>query len=210
MDFYRRLQALGQGPRNADEEHPSQADQFARRDIGQIISTPGTAQRIVQKNPRAQGKLGFFPIPGKTAHRAGSVFTGGSDLVIPANTGDRASAVARGQALAGEKWNTELARTMNYVPSKTTLERRGRRAGRRRDGRRRRPRQRRAPAPWQGDGEAADNPIKAYMSQVLSRRGPGHRGEEGVPHDHRAAGRERRVTPGGPADRAAVGCPAMR
>ncbi len=27
----------------------------------------------------------------------------------------------RGQALAGEKWNTELARTMNYVPSKTTL-----------------------------------------------------------------------------------------
>ncbi|MCQ4211262.1 extracellular solute-binding protein [Streptomyces longispororuber] len=173
MDFYRRLQALGQGPRNADEEHPSQADQFARGDIGQIISTPGTAQRIVKKNPALKGKLGFFPIPGKTANRAGSVFTGGSDLVIPANTGDRASAVAVVKALAGEKWNTELARTMNYVPNKTTLANAvagepgvaamavGAAHGKA------------TPAsPLWATVEAADNPIKAYMSQVLSGADP--------------------------------------
>ncbi|WP_338702791.1 extracellular solute-binding protein [Streptomyces sp. Q6] len=168
MEFYGRLQALGAGPKNADEEHPSQADQFAEGHIGQIISVPGAAQRIIEKNPDLKGKLGYFPIPGKTAGRLGSVFTGGSDLVIPANTDDQSGAIAVVKALAGKKWNTDLARTMNYVPNKTTLAgavatepgvaamAEGAAHGKA------------TPAsPLWATVEAADNPIKAYMSRVL-------------------------------------------
>nr|WP_203643211.1 extracellular solute-binding protein [Streptomyces sp. SID14478] len=173
MEFYERLQALGDGPKNADEEHPAQADRFAKGDIAQIISVPGAAQQIVRKNPSLKGKLGFFPIPGKTAARAGSVFTGGSDLVVAGNTDDRAGAVAVVKALAGKKWNTELARTMNYVPNKSTLADAvadepgvaamavGAAHGKA------------TPAsPLWATVEAADNPIKAYMSRVLSGADP--------------------------------------
>jgi N,N'-diacetylchitobiose transport system substrate-binding protein len=173
MDFYQQLQALGGGPKDADEEHPSQADQFAKGDIAQIISVPGAAQQIVDKNPSMKGKLGYFPIPGKTAARAGAVFTGGSDLVVAGNTDDRPGAVAVVKALAGKKWNTELARTMNYVPNKTTLADAvngepgvaamavGAAHGKATP----------ASPRWAGV-EAADNPIKAYMSRVLTGADP--------------------------------------
>lgn len=173
MDFYQELQALGSGPKDADEEHPPQADLFAKGDIAQIISVPGAAQQIVRKNPALEGKLGYFPIPGKTAARAGAVFTGGSDLVVAGSTEDRAGAVAVVKALAGKKWNTELARTMNYVPNKTTLADAvadepgvaamavGAAHGKA------------TPAsPLWAKVEAADNPIKAYMTRVLSGADP--------------------------------------
>ncbi|MER6982608.1 extracellular solute-binding protein, partial [Streptomyces carpinensis] len=121
MDFYRRLQALGNGPTEADEEHPPQAGVFAAGKVAQIVAVPGLAQVIVQKNPALKGELGFFPVPGKTAARPGTVFTGGSDLIVPRNTDDRDAAVAVVAALTGAKWETELARTMNYVPNKATL-----------------------------------------------------------------------------------------
>lgn len=121
MDFYRELQALGDGPVDADEEHPPQAGVFAGGKVAQIVAVPGLAQSIVRENPELKGKIGFFPVPGKTADKPGAVFTGGSDLVVPRNTDTRDGALAVVDALAGDKWNTELARTMNYVPNKTSL-----------------------------------------------------------------------------------------
>ncbi|MFD9466242.1 extracellular solute-binding protein, partial [Streptomyces sp. NPDC060027] len=121
MDFYRRLQALGHGPVDADEEHPPQSGVFAKGRVAQIVAVPGLVQAIERTNPDLKGKLGFFPVPGKTAAAPGAVFTGGSDLVVPKNTDDRAGATAVVSALVGAKWQTELARTMNYVPNKTKL-----------------------------------------------------------------------------------------
>jgi N,N'-diacetylchitobiose transport system substrate-binding protein len=121
MDFYRRLQALGRGPANADEEHPPQSGVFAKGRVAQIVAVPGLARAVERANPELKGKLGFFPVPGRTAEKPGAVFTGGSDLVVPENTDDRPGATAVVAALAGAKWQTELARTMNYVPNKTTL-----------------------------------------------------------------------------------------
>ncbi|WP_306322828.1 MULTISPECIES: extracellular solute-binding protein [unclassified Streptomyces] len=173
MAFYRQLQALGGGPRDADEEHPPQAEQFAHGDIAQIISVPGAAQRILQKNPELKGKLGYFPIPGKTSRRPGTVFTGGSDLIVPANTDDRDGAVEVVKALAGDKWNTALARTMNYVPNKTTLADEvaaepgvaamavGAAHGKATPG-----------SPLWPNVEAGKNPIKQYMSNVLTGGDP--------------------------------------
>ncbi|MFS0693060.1 extracellular solute-binding protein [Streptomyces nitrosporeus] len=121
MDFYKRLQQYGDGPKGGDEETPSQDEQFAEGDIAQMITTPGSAAAIEKKNPELKGKLGFFPIPGKTAAEPGAVFTGGSDLIVPESSSDRREGIEVVKALAGEKWQTELARTMSYVPNKTSL-----------------------------------------------------------------------------------------
>ncbi|AQS66210.1 extracellular solute-binding protein [Streptomyces pactum] len=168
MDFYRELQALGDGPLDADEEHPPQAGVFAKGQVAQIVAVPGLAQSIVRENPGLKGELGFFPVPGKKAGKPGAVFIGGSDLVVPKNTDERDGALAVVEALVGTKWNTDLARTMNYVPNKKSLAKAvageegvaamaaGAAQGRATPG-----------TPRWGAVEA-DNPIKAYMTKVLT------------------------------------------
>lgn len=121
MDFYSELQALGNGPKDADEEKPPQSDVFAKGDVAQIISTPSTATLIEKANPELKGKLGYFPIPGKTAKAPGAVFTGGSDLIIPQKADQRSAGFEVIKALAGAKWQEELAKAMSYVPNKTSL-----------------------------------------------------------------------------------------
>jgi N,N'-diacetylchitobiose transport system substrate-binding protein len=121
MDFYRRLQALGKGPKDSDEAQPPQAEVMAKGQVAQIIAVPGGAKVIEEKNPELKGKLGFFPIPGKTAERPGAVFTGGSDLVVPAVAAHQEEAFAFIRELTGDAWQKKLAVAMSYVPNKTTL-----------------------------------------------------------------------------------------
>ncbi|MER7463259.1 extracellular solute-binding protein [Streptomyces sp. NPDC097981] len=121
MEFYKQLQALGDGPKDADEETPPQSGVFARGRVAQIIAPPGQAAAIEAANPALKGRIGFFPVPGKISDKPGAVFTGGSDLIIPERTKQRAHAVDVITALVSEKWQTELTRTMSYVPNKTTL-----------------------------------------------------------------------------------------
>ncbi|MFD8352102.1 extracellular solute-binding protein [Streptomyces coelicoflavus] len=121
MDFYRRLQALGKGPKDSDEAQPPQAEVMAKGQVAQIIAVPGGAKVIEEKNPGLKGKLGFFPIPGKTADRPGAVFTGGSDLVVPAVAAHQEEAFAFIRELTGDAWQKKLAVAMSYVPNKTTL-----------------------------------------------------------------------------------------
>ncbi|MEU8760253.1 extracellular solute-binding protein [Streptomyces sp. NPDC048659] len=121
MDYYKRLQSLGEGPKDADEQNPPQAEVFAKGKVAQIVATPNAVSVITKANPGLKDKLGFFPIPGKKAGQPCSVFTGGSDLIIPENAPERAAALDVVKALAGEKWQTELARAMNYVPNKAKL-----------------------------------------------------------------------------------------
>lgn len=172
MDFYRRLQALGEGPVDADEEHPPQAGMFAGGKVAQIVAVPGLAQAVVRQNPDLKDKLGFFPVPGRTAGRPGTVFTGGSDLVVPRNTDDQFAATAVVGALTGAKWDTELARAMNYVPNKTTLadavggeEGVAAMAAGAAHGRA-------TPNTPQWADVEADNPIKEYMTRVLGGADP--------------------------------------
>ncbi|HEX2133850.1 MAG TPA: extracellular solute-binding protein [Actinophytocola sp.] len=121
VDFYGRLQALGQGPKDSDEAKPQQTDVFAQGDVAQLIAVPGAAKLILEANPDLEGKLGFFPIPGKSADTPGAVFTGGSDLIIPVASPRQDGAYQVVAALAGERWQVELASTMNYVPNQTSL-----------------------------------------------------------------------------------------
>ncbi|MET7325895.1 extracellular solute-binding protein [Streptomyces sp. NPDC005549] len=121
MDFYRRLQALGKGPEDSDEARPPQAEVMAKGQVAQIIAVPGGAKVIEEENPELKGKLGFFPIPGKTADRPGAVFTGGSDLVVPAVAAHQEEAFTLIRELTGDAWQKKLAVAMSYVPNKTTL-----------------------------------------------------------------------------------------
>ncbi|MBM9623396.1 extracellular solute-binding protein [Streptomyces zhihengii] len=121
MKFYEELQAHGSGPKDGDEETPPQAEVFAKGNVAQMIAVPSAATVIEKANPELKGKLGFFPVPGKTAAAPGSVFIGGSDLIVPENSKERAAAVEVVSALAGDEWQLDLARTMNYVPNKATL-----------------------------------------------------------------------------------------
>ncbi|MFE0729414.1 extracellular solute-binding protein [Streptomyces antibioticus] len=121
MDFYKELQALGKGPRDSDEAEPPQAEVMAQGKVAQIISTPGGANVVIESNPELKGRLGFFPIPGKTADQPGSVFIGGSDLVIPAASGKPDAAFTFVKELTGDTWQRKLAQAMSYVPNKTTL-----------------------------------------------------------------------------------------
>ncbi|WP_367128082.1 extracellular solute-binding protein [Saccharothrix sp. HUAS TT1] len=120
-DFYRRLQALGDGPKDSDEAKPQQTDVVAGGQVAQFIAVPGAAKLVAKANPELADQLGFFPIPGKTAATPGAVFTGGSDLIIPLASTRQDGAYQVVKALAGEKWQVELAKAMNYVPNRTSL-----------------------------------------------------------------------------------------
>ncbi|MFI9628944.1 extracellular solute-binding protein [Streptomyces sp. NPDC052042] len=172
MSFYKELQALGDGPKNSDEAKPPQAEVFAKGDVGQIIAVPGDAEQIERLNPELKGKLGYFPIPGKTAKTPGSVFTGGSDLIVPQKAGQRAAGIEVVKALASRAWQEEVAREMSYVPNKPELAHviegqpgtaamaRGATKGRATPN-----------SPQWADVEA-DNPIKPYMTVVLEGGDP--------------------------------------
>ncbi|MFE2915224.1 extracellular solute-binding protein [Kitasatospora indigofera] len=177
IGFYKQLQALGKGPKDADEAKPPQAEVFAQGHTAQLISTPGGANAIIKANPALKDKLGFFPIPGKSADKPGAVFTGGSDLVIPESSKHQAAAYEVVKALTGDKWQTEMAKEMSYVPNRTSLA--SALAGN--DG---------AVAMAAGavNGHAtpnspnwaaveANNPIKQYMTQVLTGTDPATAGK---------------------------------
>ncbi|MFC9594541.1 extracellular solute-binding protein [Streptomyces sp. NPDC056944] len=172
MSFYKELQALGSGPKNADEQTPPQADVFAKGDVAQLIATPSAVAAILKANPDLKDKLGYFPIPGKKAGQPCAVFTGGSDLIIPENAPQRGAALDVVKALAGEKWQSELARAMGYVPNKkglasvvagqeaTAVMAKGAARGRA------------TPNSPQWANVEADNPIKPYMTAVLQGEDP--------------------------------------
>ncbi|APS18361.1 sugar transporter [Streptomyces sp. Tue 6075] len=121
MEFYEQLQALGKGPKDSDEDDPPQAEVMAQGQVAQVISTPGGANVIAENNPELKGRLAFFPIPGKTADTPGAVFTGGSDLVVPAAAAHPDEAVTFIKELTGDIWQKKLAVAMSYVPNRTSL-----------------------------------------------------------------------------------------
>uniref|UniRef100_A0AAU1M3T9 Extracellular solute-binding protein n=1 Tax=Streptomyces sp. NBC_00148 TaxID=2903626 RepID=A0AAU1M3T9_9ACTN len=172
MDFYKTLQAFGDGPKDADEQTPPETDVFAGGEVAQIISVPGSAALIEQQNPELKGKLGYFPVPGRSAKKPGAVFTGGSDLIVPEDADHRGEGIEVVKALAGEKWQTQLARAMSYVPNKPALAK----AVEGQEGTA-------AMAEGAAEGRAtpnspfwaaveADNPIKPYMTAVLEGGDP--------------------------------------
>jgi N,N'-diacetylchitobiose transport system substrate-binding protein len=120
-EFYKKLQALGKGPKDSDEATPQQSDVVAQGKIAQFVGVPGEAATVIKANPALKDKFGFFPIPGKTADKPGSVVIGGSDLIIPESSGNQDLAYEVVKAFNSDEWQTKLAKAQSYVPNKTSL-----------------------------------------------------------------------------------------
>ncbi|MCT2591487.1 extracellular solute-binding protein [Streptomyces sp. N2-109] len=121
MEFFEKLHALSDARSDADESKPNELDVFAKGDIAQLIATPGSAKLITDANPTLQGKLGFFPVPGKKSGEPGAVFTGGSVLIMPEKSDRKDEGYEFVKLLTGDAWQKRLAQTMSYVPNKSTL-----------------------------------------------------------------------------------------
>lgn len=111
-------------------------------------------------------------MPGRTAEKPGAVFTGGSDFIVPEASTHPEAAYEVVKALAGDTWQTDMARTMSYVPNRTSLARviqddegtAAMAAGAARG--------RATPNSPQWAAVEATNPIKQYMTAVLTGTDP--------------------------------------
>ncbi|MFP3988023.1 extracellular solute-binding protein [Streptomyces sp. E11-3] len=85
INFYKELQSLSKAPKDKDEATPQQStDIVPKGDIASWIGLGWEAGGAIDAIEKAKGKadFGYFPIPGKTADKPGSVFFGGSNLAI--------------------------------------------------------------------------------------------------------------------------------
>ena len=123
IGFYKQLQALGNAPKDMDEAESSDtaARAFAKGDVAQLIAFPYVADVATKANPELTGKVGFFPIPGKTPGKPGAVLTGGSDLIVPKASKNQKAAAEVVKALAGDQWQTKLAQATGNVPNNPKL-----------------------------------------------------------------------------------------
>ncbi|WP_433545757.1 extracellular solute-binding protein [Streptomyces sp. CA-294286] len=85
MNFYKKLQSYSTAPKDKDEATPQQStDVVPKGGIASWIGLGWEAGGAIKAIEDAKGKadFGYFPIPGKTADKPGSVFFGGSNLAI--------------------------------------------------------------------------------------------------------------------------------
>lgn len=120
-NFYKELQALGKGPKDSDEKTQPEVLAADGGKIAQFIAVPAEADTIIKANPALKDKFGFFPIPGKDASKAGAVLTGGSDFVIPEASKNQDLAYDAIKLLNSDEWQTKLAQATKQLPNKTTL-----------------------------------------------------------------------------------------
>ncbi|MCB5180138.1 extracellular solute-binding protein [Streptomyces antimicrobicus] len=85
MEFYKKLQAYSTAPKDKDEATPQQStDIVPKGGVASWIGLGWEAQGALKalKEAGKEGDFGYFPIPGKTADKPGSVFLGGSNLAV--------------------------------------------------------------------------------------------------------------------------------
>lgn len=175
MDFYKKLHALSRTDTGIDEGKPLQYEEFAKGNMAQMVGLPWYAINSVKANPKLKGKLGAFPVPGKTRARSGTVFLGGSHLAVPEASGHKTLARAWIREMTSRDQQVRLAHQNNAVPARADAGRtaaedaspvlaaviKGSREG--------------GVPPihprWSGVEEGA-NPVKRYMTEVLEGTDP--------------------------------------
>ncbi|MFF4098120.1 extracellular solute-binding protein [Streptomyces sp. NPDC001903] len=85
MEFYKKLQAYSTAPKDKDEATPQQStDVVPKGGVSSWIGLgweAGGAEKAL-KEAGKEADFGYFPIPGKTADKPGTVFLGGSNLAV--------------------------------------------------------------------------------------------------------------------------------
>ncbi|MFD0328994.1 extracellular solute-binding protein [Streptacidiphilus monticola] len=120
VQFFKQLQSYGNAPKDQDEAHPIQADRFAQGDIASMIAM-GWEEEAVKKNPKLAGKLGWFPIPGRTADKPAATFLGGSNLGVALNTRQKELAIGFLKIALDDRNEALFAKASGFLPNRASL-----------------------------------------------------------------------------------------
>ncbi|MGV9265001.1 extracellular solute-binding protein [Kitasatospora sp. NPDC003701] len=119
FDTYKALQSHSvTAPKDGDEAKPQQKDVFAKGDIGSII---GLGWEIPTEKEMPKEKIGYFPLPGKTADKASGVFLGGSNLAI-AQASKNSDMAKDFLKIALNDKNEGLVAAAGSIPNKKSLD----------------------------------------------------------------------------------------
>jgi N,N'-diacetylchitobiose transport system substrate-binding protein len=122
VDAYQRLfKELSKAPADTDEATPQQFEVMAKGDVAMMVGLPWELNSAVGEAPELKGKLGAFPIPSHTAGQLAPVFLGGSNLAVPAGSKSPTLAYDWLKLLAGEKYQTRLAKENGVLPNSASL-----------------------------------------------------------------------------------------
>ncbi|MBL1120414.1 extracellular solute-binding protein [Streptomyces sp. 110] len=173
MDIYKQYQSFSKAPKDKDEATPQQAEVFAKGKTGAFIGMGWEAALAIKANPKIEKDIGYFTIPGETAGKPEGVFLGGSNLAIAAGSEKQELAKEFLKIALNDTHEGQLAKEGGVIPNKESLQARlkGNAAA-----------QAAAPAAATGGTtplipewaavENAPNPVKTYMTAVLSGKSP--------------------------------------
>ncbi|OLZ63373.1 sugar transporter [Streptomyces sp. IMTB 2501] len=173
MEIYKKYASYSKAPKDKDEATPQQATIFAKGKTGAIIGMGWEAGTAIQTNKSIEKDLGYFTIPGATADKPEGVFLGGSNLAVAQNSKKQSLAKEFLKVALSDQYEGELAKLNGIVPNKTSLQSnlKGNAAAE-------------AAAPAAAGGgttplipewaavENTPNPIKSYMTAVLTGKDP--------------------------------------
>ncbi|KJK59800.1 extracellular solute-binding protein [Saccharothrix sp. ST-888] len=114
---YQKLQSYSNAPKDKDEATPQQSTLFPKGDIGAMI---GLGWEAPAPKDMPADKVGFFPLPGKTADKPSSVFLGGSNLAVAEASKNQDLAKGFLKIALSDKFEGQLAAS-GLIPNKTSL-----------------------------------------------------------------------------------------
>jgi N,N'-diacetylchitobiose transport system substrate-binding protein len=120
-DYQNLFKSLSKAPADADEATPQQFEVMAKGNVGMIVGAPWELNSVADAAPKLKNKLAAFPIPGHTSGQPAPVFLGGSNLAVAAGSKNQDLAYDWLKLLAGEKYQTRLAKENGVIPNSSTL-----------------------------------------------------------------------------------------
>ncbi|MEU8923823.1 extracellular solute-binding protein [Kitasatospora sp. NPDC048545] len=118
FETYKKLQGYSAtGPKDKDEATPQQKDVFGAGNVGTMI---GLGWELPKEEVLPASKIGFFPLPGKTADKPSGVFLGGSNLAIASQSKNTDMAKDFLKIALNDK-NEGLVAAAGSIPNKATL-----------------------------------------------------------------------------------------
>ncbi|CDR06647.1 extracellular solute-binding protein [Streptomyces iranensis] len=173
MVIYKQYQSFSKAPKDKDEATPQQAEVFAKGKTGAFIGMGWEAALAIKANPKIEKDIGYFTVPGETAGKPEGVFLGGSNLAIAAGSEKQELAKEFLKIALNDTHEGQLAKEGGVIPNKESLQAqlKGNAAA-----------QAAAPAAATGGTtplipewaavENAPNPVKTYMTAVLTGKSP--------------------------------------
>ncbi|QMU79209.1 extracellular solute-binding protein [Streptacidiphilus sp. PB12-B1b] len=119
--LFRLLQAFGKAPKDNDEAHPVQADEFAKGHVASMIALGYEAGTVLQASPGMADDIGWFPIPGPDKGVPAKTFLGGSNLAVAQNTTDRTLALGFVRIALDAANESAFAKASGFLPNKAGL-----------------------------------------------------------------------------------------